>query len=135
LFLALANIVRVSFGITIYDETIYGGIVIGIITISFIIWGSTRLFAEKTWRKRGLLLFYGVALVCAPFILYVLLGTYKTHGRMLLAIPLAGAVELWLILTYVKKVFWKRLYIVISSYLLFLNARNMNMLYYEADIV
>lgn len=135
LFLALANIVRVSFGITIYDETIYGGIVIGIITISFIIWGLSRLFAEKTWKRRGLLLFYGVSLVCAPFILYVLLGTYKTHGRMLLAIPLAGAVELWLILTYVKSVFWKQLCIIISSYLLFLNARNMNMLYYEADIV
>lgn len=135
LFLALANIVRVSFGLTIYDETIYGGIVIGIISSLFIVWGISRLLAEKTWKRKGRLLFYGVALVCAPFILYILLGTYKTHGRMLLAIPLAGSVELWLILTYVKRALWKKVCIAISCYLLFLNARNMNILYYEAGIV
>ena len=135
LFLALANIVRVSFGITIYDETIYGGIVICTISVAFVIWGLFRILTERSWKRKGILLFYGVALMCAPFILYVALGTYKTHGRLLLGIPLAGAVELWLILTYVTRPFWKKVGIVIGSYLLFLNARNMNMLYYEAQIV
>ena len=135
LFLALANIVRVSFGITIQEETIYGGEVICAVSAGFLVWGFLWLLRKQPKGRRAGFAFFCGALMCAPFVLYVILGTYKTHGRVLLALPLAGAVELWLILTFVNSSLWKKLCVAAGAYLLFLNARNMNWLFYEAKLV
>lgn len=135
LFLALANIVRVTFGITIRGEIIYGGVVIRTISLGFLVWGIYYLIKKQPKKRRLVFAFFCGALMCSPFVLYVILGTYKTHGRVLLALPLAGAMELWLIFTFVQSHFWKRLCLIAGTYLLFLNARNMNWLFYETKIV
>ena len=134
LFMAFANIVRVSFAIPIAGEYIYGGEVIRIVTTLFVVFAVWAFFKANFARRRLGILFYTVALAASPFILYLVLGTYKTHGRTLLGLALSGAVELYLILSVLKAPMLKRLGMIGGAYLLFLNAKNMNMLFYSANV-
>lgn len=134
LFLAFANIARVSLAIPVLDVEIYGGLPIRIVTACFILYALWLFFQQKGIKDKALAFFYTLALVMAPFTLYLVLGTYKTHGRILQALPLAGAVEIYIILTLLKKEWFKKTAFVLLAYLLFLNARNMNMLFYYGSI-
>ena len=134
LFMAFANIARVSFGIPVGEVKIYGGVVLCAVTAAFVLFSVWRFFAEKGGRRKAGILFFTAALTAAPFILYLVLGTYKTHGRHLLALPLAGGIEIWLILSAIKRSAAKKTAVVVLSYLLFLNARNMNLLFYYGSI-
>lgn len=137
-FMAVANVARVSFGITVEDVSIYGGRVIMINTVLFIVW-SVAVFAragEKGMKSR--ILFLTVALVLSPFAMFIAMGTYKTQGRMLLALPLAGAMELCFLLRESERLssVGRRMrgfrYVMtgLAVFLVFLNVRNMNTIYY-----
>lgn len=138
-FMALANVIRVSFGITIQDVSIYGGAVILCNTVLFIIWAVCRFAAAKGWRQKGMIFFLSVSLVVSPFLIYICMGTYKTHGRMLLALPLVGAAELGFVLrdlrgisAHLRKRRWiYGMALMAACYLLWLNVRNMNTIYYH----
>lgn len=134
LFLAVANIVRVSLAIPIGEEYIYGGEVIRVVTAVFLVFVVWRVVKEVGIGRKLGLLFYAGALLAAPFALFLVLGTYKTHGRVLLGLSLAGAAEIYLIFSFLKKDSFKKIFIAASAYLLFLNAKNMNMLYYSANV-
>ncbi|MFR9058256.1 glucosyltransferase domain-containing protein [Eubacterium callanderi] len=131
LLLSIANIARVSFSITIQDVSIYGGIVICCSTILFILYSIYIFFRARSQKKKILILFFTILLVIGPFSLYLLLGTYKTQGRMLIGLPLIGGLQWLLILneTFHKKIL-KAASVITVSYLLFLNACNMNRIYY-----
>lgn len=132
--MAVANIGRVSFAIPFQGEYIYGGSVIRVLSILFVICAVYLFARQKGWKKKAGILFYTVALCVAPFVLYLALATYKTHGRMLLALPLTGAVQMYVITQTITKPLLKKAMVVLGSYLLFLNARNMNLIYYYSSI-
>lgn len=134
LFMAFANIVRVSFGIPVQDVKIYGGAVLCAVTAAFVVFSIWKFFTVKGGKRKAGVLFFTVALTAAPFVLYLVLGTYKTHGRHLLALPLAGGIEIWLIFTSIKREWMKKAAVAAAAYLLFLNARNMNLLFYYGSI-
>lgn len=137
-FMAIANVARVSFAITIQDVSIYGGAVIQVNTVLFIIWSVITFARAKEKGKKSRILFLAVALVLSPFVIYILMGTYKTHGRMLLALPLVGACQM----SFILKDMWKAqgrksllkagkyLAAAVAVYCLWLNVRNMNAIYY-----
>lgn len=133
LFMAFANIVRVSLAIPIAGETIYGGEVIRIVTTAFMVFVIWRFIKEKGAGRKAGLVFYAFVLAAAPFALFLALGTYKTHGRVLLGLALAGGAELYFVLSSMKKAVVKKVGVAASAYLLFLNAKNMNMLFYSAN--
>ena len=133
--MAVANIGRVSFAIPYQGEYIYGGSVIRVLSVLFVICSVCLFVRQKGWRKRAGILFYTTALCAAPFVLYLALATYKTHGRMLLALPLTGAVQIFIITETLKKPLLKKAMVILCGYLLFLNARNMNLIYYYSSIV
>lgn len=137
-FMSVANVARVSFAITIQDVSIYGGVVILVNTVLFIIWSVVTFFRAREKGKKGRILLLTVALVLSPFMIYILMGTYKTHGRMLLALPLVGAAQLSFILGDVWRADGRRwlsragkyLAVAVAAYCLWLNVRNMNAIYY-----
>lgn len=69
--------------------------------------------------------------------MYILLGTQNLQGRFLLGIPLCQAyfISAALRLTQKRNKFVKKIILLGSIYILFLNARNMNILFYNASIV
>lgn len=134
LFMAVANIARVSFAVPVAGETIYGGEVIRIVTLAFLIFVIWQLVKEKGTARKAGVLFYAFVLTAAPFALFLALGTYKTHGRVLLGLSLAGAAELYMMLICIKRENLKKAGIAAAAYLLFLNAKNMNMLFYSANV-
>lgn len=134
LFMAFANIVRVTLAVPVAGESIYGGEVIRVVTLAFLIFVMYRIIKEKGSAGKAGILFYAFALTAGPFALFLVLGTYKTHGRVLLGLALAGAVELYLILSSIKRESVKKAGIAAGAYLLFLNAKNMNMLFYSANV-
>lgn len=133
--LAIANVGRVSFAIPFLDEYIYGGEVIRILSILFVVCAVYLFFRERGGKRKIGILFYTVALCFAPFILYLILATYKTHGRVMLALALSGAVQLYILFVTVQRTAIKKILFVLATYMLFLNARNMNTIYYYSSIV
>lgn len=134
--MAVANIGRVLLAISYKGEYIYGGLVIRSITIAFVLFAIILFFKRKGWKNKLQIFIFSVSLCVAPFTLYLLLATYKTRGRMLLAIPLALGVEFVILLKAVDtKKKMQVLFVVIGCWLLFLNARNMNLLYYYDSVV
>lgn len=131
-FMAIANVARVSFAITIEDVSIYGGYVVRTASILFILWSIYAFIKAKGKGEKPRILFLTVMTMFGPFSLYIAMGTYKTQGRMLLALPLVGAAALFYILEEVLH--GKRLIryaaLIIAGYLLFLNARDMNTINY-----
>ena len=132
LFMAVANVARVEFAIKIQDVSIYSGYVIRAASVLFILW-SIYIFAKtKEEGSRPRILFLTVMTMFAPFSLYIAMGTYKTQGRMLLALPLIGAVAFYQIVTAVgeQRKSLKIIIVCLICYLLFLNVRDLNTINY-----
>lgn len=132
LFMAVANVARIEFAIKIQDVSIYSGYVIRTASILFILW-SVYIFAKtKEKGSKPRILFLTVMTMFAPFSLYIAMGTYKTQGRMLLALPLIGAVAFYQIVTAVgeQRKVMKMIAVYLISYLLFLNVRDLNTINY-----
>ena len=131
LFMAVANVARVSFGITIQDVNIYGGSVICIASIGFILCAIFLFLHAKKKGQKFKIFIFSVALMLAPFTIYLCLGTYKTQGRMLLGLCLSGAFQYLVILYCLKnKKILHYLSIIVLIYVLFLNLSNTNRIYY-----
>jgi len=140
-FMAFANVIRVSFAIKIQDEIIYGGLPIMILTTIFCIISVIRIIHAKGFIEKIKCVMLSALFVMAPFSLYIALGTYKTHGRVMLALSLSGMIELLCLFDYIKpdhvRVNNKRSVLIVIAYILTIwmllsNASNMNMIYYSA---
>ncbi len=103
LFMAFANIARVSFGIPVGEVKIYGGVVLCAVTAAFVLFSVWRFFAEKGGRRKQGFCFLRQLLrqllrsSCTWY-----WGLIKPTGH-LLALPLAGGIEIWLILSAIKR--------------------------------
>lgn len=131
-FMAIANVARVEFALKIQDVSIYSGTVIRIASIMFILWSVYIFVKTKQKGSRSRILLLTVLTMFAPFSLYIAMGTYKTQGRMLLALPLIGAVAFYQIIMEctIHKSRIKIPVICLISYLLFLNVRDLNTINY-----
>ncbi len=135
LFLTFANVARVSLGITVGDVRIYGAVPLRVLMFLFIA-AVVILFLKKKGltQKAGIALF-SLGLVCAPFSLYLALGTYKTAGRMMIALSLAGMIEILVIYESFSRSLTKKAIALIFAGILVANASNMNQIYYHSYLV
>ena len=119
-FLSLANIIRVNFGINIYSEVIYGGFAIRIIYVLFII---ILFYKYKDTDKKTIfkLLIYYTLFFISPYILYIMLLTYKTQGRMLLSLSVALSAQLVILYKLFKKNIHKKVLIFVCFIFLIYN--------------
>lgn len=133
IFLALANVIRVSFGITVLGQNVYGGIAICVTTILFCAAMIYAIIKANGKKQKWYLFFITACFVISPFSLYIALGTYKTPGRMLIAISLTGAIQWLILLTFFsekKKV--HHALIALSLIVLIYNVFAMNRLFYDS---
>ena len=131
-FMALANVVRVSFSIPVMGERIYGGIPICVLTILFIVFAVREVIITKDIKRKAAVAFLSVILIMAPFSLYIALGTYRTHGRVLQALSLVGMTEILFISKRITGLRVRRVIAALFSVLLLLNLVNMNVIYGSA---
>lgn len=129
--MAVANIGRVSFAIPYQDVYVNGAMSMRVVTVAFVLYAIWKFFKVK--EKLGIFVF-SVLLCVAPFSLYLVIATYKTYGRMMLALPLVGAVQLYLIFQEVQKRSLRYIMLIVAGYLLFINARDMNLFFYYSSI-
>lgn len=135
LFMAFANVVRVSLGITIEDVYIYGAMPLRILMLLFIAVSIMLFFKKKGWVKKAGMLFFSLGVVLAPFSMYIAMGTYKTHGRMLIALSLSGMIEILVIYESLSRKWVERAVGVIFGGVLLANASNMNQIYFYSYLV
>lgn len=135
LFIAMANVGRVSLGITYQDVYIYGGAALRTVMILFILFSVYMFFKKKGALKKAGVLLFTLGIVIAPFALYIALGTYKTQGRMLIALSLSGMIELLLILEYITRKLVEKAAGIVVAGILVVNASKMNQLYYYSYLV
>lgn len=136
LFMAFANVVRVSFGIKIQDVYIYGAMPLRILMILFLGVSVCWLFQKKEGIQRTIAgLFFLGGVVAAPFATYLAMGTYKTQGRMLLALSLSGMVEILVIYQMLSRKIFQKAAVLVFSGVLAANASNMNQIYYHSYLV
>lgn len=133
-FKAAANIARISFAIPYHDYEIYGGAVIRCISILFMLYAVWVFFKKKEAKDKFWILFYSAVLYAAPFSLYVVLGTRTTHGRMLLGLSLAGAVQIYLVTQALNRRVLQKAAGALLSILLFFNVKYMNEIYYYSSM-
>ena len=134
LFATVANVVRLSFGLTIRDLTIYGGLEIGFASCSLLAFSILRTIRTSTLKGKAACLALTALLFAAPFSLYLILGTHNTAGRMLLGMPIVQGLGIVMLLEELKS---KRVHLaalLLAGLLLFLNARNMNTLFYYGSV-
>lgn len=130
LFMALANVGRVSLAVPVRDVTVYGGATLRVVTLLFILFSIVTFFRKKGAAKKAGVLLLTVGLVMAPFALYIALGTYKTHGRMMIALSLSGMIQLLLICSGISRSALEKAAAVVVLGILLINASNMNRIYY-----
>jgi len=135
LFIALANVGRVSLGIPYKGVYIYGGVTIRVVTVLFILFSAVMFFRKKGAAKKAGVLILTLGTVMAPFALYIALGTYKTQGRMMIALSLSGMIELLLIFQSVTRERMEKAAAVVLLGILLVNASNMNRIYYYSYLV
>lgn len=137
LFMACANVIRVTCGLNLMGKYVYGAWSLRCILILFIVAIIGRLKDANNTREKVLILLGAVLIITSPFFLYIAMGTYKTYGRMLLALSLSGAIEFLMIFQYMekRKNNIKKFVCVISTVILILNCVYMNLLYYRGNKV
>ena len=131
-FMALANVVRVSFAIPVRGVRIYGGAPICMLTLLFTALAVYRTATEKNHKERIKTVFLCLAVIMAPFCLYIALGTYKTPGRMMLALSVSGMAEILLLSAYVPSNGLRKGLAVLFTAAVISNAVCMNLIYFSA---
>ncbi len=101
---ALAKVVQVSFGITVFGVYIYSGFAVCVTTAAFCLAVLFLIRRRRGGGRRGLPLFLAaLCLIVSPFALFLALGTYRMPGRALLALVLLGAFQwVWLLTDFVR---------------------------------
>lgn len=135
LFMALANVGRVSLAVPVRDVTVYGGSTLRAVTILFILFSIVMFFRKKGAAKKAGVLLFSLGIVTAPFALYIALGTYKTHGRMMIALSLCGMIQLLLIFNSITRDMTEKAAAAVLLGILLINASNMNRIYYYTYLV
>lgn len=135
MFMAFANVVRVSLGITIEDVSIYGAVPLRILMLLFMAVCIIIFFKRKGWMGKVGILIFSLGVVLSPFSLYIAMGTYKTHGRMLVALSLSGMIEILVICESLSRKWVERSAGVVFAGILLANASNMNQIYYHNYLV
>lgn len=135
LFMALANVGRVSLAIPVRDVTVYGGFTLRVVTLLFILFSVVTFFRKKGAAKKAGVLLLTLGIVMAPFALYIALGTYKTHGRMMIALSLSGMIQLLLIFNGITRNILEKAAAAVLLGILLINASNMNRIYYYTYLV
>ncbi|MCM1326192.1 MAG: glucosyltransferase domain-containing protein [Bacteroidales bacterium] len=135
LFMALANVGRISFAIPFQGVYVYGGATLRIITVLFLLFSIAVFFKKKGAAKKAGVILFTLGILLAPFALYIALGTYKTQGRMMIALPLAGMIELLLMFRFIQKPYVERFFYIFLLAVLCVNASNMNRIYYHNYLV
>lgn len=130
-FMALANVIRVSFGITIQGVCVYGGPGICLMSILFIA-TAVRKFIKNHNIKN---LLFGAALFISPFMMYIGLGTYKTPGRTLLAMAMLLALEMLFLFQNVQAKKCRIAFAVFVAMLLSANVYWINNIYYHQHLI
>lgn len=135
LFMALANVGRVSLAVPVRDVTVYGGMTIRVVTLLFILFSVVTFFRKRGPAKKAGVLFLTLGLVMAPFALYIGLGTYKTQGRMMIALCLSGMIQLLLVFNHITRARLEKATAAAVLGILLVNASNMNRIYYYTYLV
>lgn len=132
--MAIANIGRISFAIPYHGVYITGATSMRVVTVAFMLYAIWKFFRVKGAKEKLGVFAFTVLLCIAPFSLYLVIATFQTHGRMMLALPLVGAVQLYLIFQEIDKRSFRYIMLVVAGYLLFINARDMNLFFYYSSI-
>jgi len=135
LFMALANVVRVSFGLTIYGYEVYGGIALAATTCAFCAVVLYRMARMREKGERWPAFALTVCAVCAPFVIFIALGAYNAHGRSLLALPVLGAAQWLFVLHTLQGRGIGRWAAVGAALVLAYNAAQTHLLYVDAQKV
>lgn len=131
LFMACANVIRVSLGITMMGKYVYGAWALRILFVIFIIAVGKSVMKTDDIKKRAVIVLGVIVLVASPFFLYIAMGTYKTYGRMLLSVALLGAIELLFVFKYLDGIKFKKIIYCLVWIVLLLNCIYINLLYYR----
>lgn len=132
--MAVANIGRVSFAIPYQGVYVNGAMSMRVLTAAFVLYAIWKFFKVKGAKEKLGIFVFSVLLCVAPFSLYIAIATYKTYGRMMLALPLIGAVQLYLISLEIQKRNLRYIMLAVAGYLLFINVRDMNLFFYYSSI-
>lgn len=132
--MAVANIGRVSLAIPYHEVYVNGAVSTRVITVGFVLYAIWKFFKVKGAKEKLGIFVFTVLLCMAPFSLYLVIATFQTHGRMMLALPLVGAVQLYLIFQEIEKRSFRYIMLIVAGYLLFINARDMNLFFYYSSI-
>ena len=131
LFMACANVIRVSLGLTMMGKYVYGAWALRILFVIFVVAVGKAMMKTGDIKKRVIIVLGAAVLLGSPFFLYIAMGTYETYGRMLLSLALSGAVELLFVFKYVDGVKFRKIIYCFVGIILFLNCIYMNLLYYR----
>lgn len=131
---ALRNIPKFLFNTQCEESSIYAGQVVLYVSAIFVVFLIYKVFFVKNIKEFVEYCFFSVALIIAPFLMYIMMGTENIQGRQLLGLPVLGAVELVLIVREFRGKI-RKLVLIFASCILFFNARDMNLLYYYGYIV
>ncbi len=102
--MSIMNILRVNFAITIYGEVIYGGLVIRSVYLLFFIF--MVLYVKNNKNKKVFL--YYILFFISPYLMYILMLTYKTQGRMMLSLSIAISFQILVLYNFVKSEKYKK---------------------------
>lgn len=129
---ALINVKIVLFG----DPVVYGGKVIFTVTCLFLIYSIISSIITKGIIRKVIIIIMSILLLISPFALSISLGTASLIGRTYLALPLAGAIELFLVNNlFNKKGIFKSIITIVTVFILLFNSMYMNRLFYDSFIV
>jgi hypothetical protein len=124
------NILAVTFALPEHKIVVFGGSVVRIVVISYILCALYRFVKETGWKKKLVVLFWEAVIPVAPFTLFVLMGSYTTPGRILLALSLSCMLEILYVAYWCRGV-WNIIYSVVMIAVLIVNAYNINLMYYS----
>ncbi|WP_066022395.1 glucosyltransferase domain-containing protein [Clostridium sp. CT7] len=118
------------------DSAVYGGRVLLVITVLFSMYSIFSFINAKKAYNKFMICILSIMLLVCPFILSIILGTSGIDGRTYVSLPLAGAIELFLIINETSKIKIARQVVIIAVIcILFLNSMYMNRLFYDSFVV
>ena len=130
--LSIANVLRVSLAIPVGDEKIYSGLPICVLTALFSIFAISSAQRRNKASERLQILFLSLGLIFSPFCIYIAMGSYRTHGRTLPALSVAGMMEMLFIISYFRGRVSHKVILIICALMLVSNFIGMNLIYEKA---
>jgi hypothetical protein len=124
------NILAVTFALPEHKIIVFGGVVVRVVVVLYILCAVYRFVKETGWKNKLVILFWEAVIPVAPFTLFVLMGSYTTPGRILLALSLSCMLEI-LYVAYWCRGIWNIIYSFVMLAVLIVNAYNINLMYYS----